>query len=339
MLSILKIRHYKLYKFVKKVYRYIFLSVNTANTINIKYYPIDINIEITTKCNAKCDSCTHDEIIASGDRPLKHMNIEFARNIIDKLKEMTVLHNIPQNLIKFSPVGLGEPLLNPDFFEIISYAKKIFPKAILHMNTNGILLTPEISKKLIECEIDYIYISLGYNNPTSYKKYMGVDKYDLVCKNIKTFLQLKGSKKPSVLIHNFDVPENRSGFHDLQKYWSSFINPNDSVVLYPYYLIKNFKQTKKACYPCNQLWSVIMIDVEGYIFPCCIGVWKKRDESILLGHIKDENKIIFEKLKTIQQNHLKKNFGTCESCDVLFSGEEINKKILNELGNLNLQSS
>ncbi len=323
--------HYNVYNHLKKVYRY-FLG----SSVNVKYFPIDLNIEVTTKCNAKCDSCPHDKIIASGDRPLKHMDIEFAKNIIDKLKEMTVLQNVPQNLIRFSPVGLGEPLLNPDLFKIISYAKKTFPKAILHMNTNGILLTPEISKRLIESEIDNIIISLGYHNSTSYKKYMGVDKYDLVCKNIRTLLQLKGSKKPNVFIHNFDVPENRSGFHDFKKYWSTFINRNDFVCFYQYRELKDFKQTKKAKYPCNQLWNVIMVDVEGYIFPCCIGVWKKRDKSLMLGHVKDENKIIYEKLRLLRQNHLKENFGTCESCSVLFSDEKINKKVLKELDKLNI---
>jgi hypothetical protein len=57
-----------------------------------------------------------------------------------------------------------------------------------------------------------------------------------------------------------------------------------------------------------------------------------------LGHVKDENKIIFEKLRIIQQNHLNKNFGTCESCGILFSYEGINKKMLNELSKLNLLS-
>ena len=107
---------------------------------NIKKY--SLNIETTTVCDAKCKFCTHNDIIRNKIKIPKHMKVDQAKLIIDKLVELT--KDIPQDQIYINPTGLGEPTLNPDLFFILEYIKLKFPASKIYMNTNCIGLNKEL---------------------------------------------------------------------------------------------------------------------------------------------------------------------------------------------------
>ena len=41
----------------------------------------------------------------------------------------------------------------------------------------------------------------------------------------------------------------------------------------------------KRRYPCAALFSTIMVDKDGFIYPCCMGVAHGRESDICLGNI------------------------------------------------------
>src|SRR5512140_2339035 len=77
-------------------------------------YPTDLNVELTSACNAKCDFCTHDRLVSQRIRPSKHMDLSFAESVLAKLRVLVDGLGIPEDGIRFGPVGLGEPLLYPN---------------------------------------------------------------------------------------------------------------------------------------------------------------------------------------------------------------------------------
>lgn len=94
-------------------------------------------IELTDRCNEHCLHCGS----VCGDRFVSDMlTADEIRNFLDGIKR-----DFPLNRLMLCVTG-GEPLLRPDFFEIMNYANALgFGWG---MTTNGTLITPEVARRL-----------------------------------------------------------------------------------------------------------------------------------------------------------------------------------------------
>lgn len=88
-------------------------------------------LEVTNYYNFRCHFCPQGISI----RPPEHMDTELVKNLIEQLYEAGYENNLYFHL-------LGEPLLHPDIFEIMEFASKQIPRAILFMNGSLLLATP-----------------------------------------------------------------------------------------------------------------------------------------------------------------------------------------------------
>lgn len=100
----------------------------------------------TRTCNLKCKHCYME---SDAQKYEGELTTEEAKHFIDDLAEF----KIPALL--FSG---GEPLIRPDFFELVTYAtsKGIRPT----LSTNGTLITREVAQKLKDLGVGYVGISL-----------------------------------------------------------------------------------------------------------------------------------------------------------------------------------
>jgi MoaA/NifB/PqqE/SkfB family radical SAM enzyme len=136
--------------------------------------PILANIEITTYCNLKCRFCARTQLNKSN----RHMPLARFQNILALLP----------NLYQIVLVGLGEPLLHPQIIDFIRYAKSLNKK--VGMVTNAMLLTPEVSRQLLESGLDSIAFSLdGADLHLASLVRAGTD-FDRVIGNIREFVKL-----------------------------------------------------------------------------------------------------------------------------------------------------
>lgn len=99
-------------------------------------YPIELEISLTNACNHRCIFCAVDY---TGYQPTM-MNRDI---LIQNLKEIA-----PKGVKSVIYAGEGEPLLNKDAVEIINKTKEFGIDAA--MSTNGVLLTPEVSKECLK---------------------------------------------------------------------------------------------------------------------------------------------------------------------------------------------
>ena len=132
-----------------KVFKYLHDGIPYRILNGHAFLPLKIIIEVTYKCNLSCRMCYLIE-----ERKNKELK--------EKVTEMTTkeIKNIIDQVGKKLPIITytgGEPLIRKDIIEIIKYTKK---KNICGLLTNGILLTEDISKKLVDTKIDSITISL-----------------------------------------------------------------------------------------------------------------------------------------------------------------------------------
>lgn len=97
-----------------------------------------VEIETTSFCNRKCWFCSNNKI----DRTQHNfMSDRMYLDILDSLSAISYCGKV-----SFS--HYNEPLAEDKIFEDIRLAKSSLPDALLHLNTNGDYLTPDILEKL-----------------------------------------------------------------------------------------------------------------------------------------------------------------------------------------------
>lgn len=127
-------------------------------------------IEMTTHCNEHCRHCGSN----CGDiREQGALSGEEIKSFLARLKT-----EMPIEKLKLSITG-GEPLLRPDFFDIMNYAHRLGYQ--WGMTSNGLLITREVAEKLFGAGMRTVSISL-----------------DGLKENHEWFRQVKGSYEKSL---------------------------------------------------------------------------------------------------------------------------------------------
>jgi len=120
-------------------------------------------------CNQKCLHCyaANQEYAET-----KELSTEEWKKVIDICKK----NCIPQ--LTFTG---GEPTLREDLVELIDYSKWF----VTRLNTNGVLLTKELCKKLFEASLDSIQVTLYSSDPKKHNKLVGAENFEQTVQGIK----------------------------------------------------------------------------------------------------------------------------------------------------------
>jgi len=285
----------------------------------LKHYPTELNVELTTICNARCTFCTREKLMRSGARKPGHMDEALARHVLDRLLALTRHQGVGDSDVQFTPVGLGEPLHYPALFDVIAYARELWPAGEIRINTNGIALDERRARLLADSPVHTATFSLCFIDPGDHREKLGVDAHERICENIERFLRLRSDGRPAVTIHVFDLPENRARYSAFAKRWLPHFGRHDLLALPRYVPMTTRAHNGGPTCPCGQLWTTVMVDIEGYVYPCCAGVWIARDPDLCLGHIDEPFEVLLAKLEGIRQAQLRGEYGTCANCAYLYS--------------------
>lgn len=112
--------------------------------------PICLTWELTYACNLSCIHC----LSSSGRRDPRELDTAGCLSIVDELKELQVF---------YVNIGGGEPMLRPDFFEIVEYATT--NQVGVKFSTNGTYLDPVAARRL--AAMDYLDIQLSIDGATA----------------------------------------------------------------------------------------------------------------------------------------------------------------------------
>ena len=135
-------------------------------------FPTTVEIDLTNNCNHKCSFCFYADSIGRGGMPVLETKI-----IKKRIKEMKEL-----GVRGISFTGGGEPLLHPDFLEIVTYSKE--QGLDIGLITNGSAINQK-KVEILNKNLTWIRISMAGGDPESYKKVQGVDQFQKVIDNIK----------------------------------------------------------------------------------------------------------------------------------------------------------
>lgn len=269
-------------------------------------YPSISAIELTNFCNSACEFCPHKTM----KRKKEHMKFETFKKIIDEIS------TYPQGLIWTHM--FGEPLLHPNLFEFITYAKNKGIK--IGISTNCFLLNYDNSKKILENDVDNVILCLDGATKDTYEKLRVGLIYDDVRQNIINFLRMKGDRrKPYVQLQFVENVYNKNEVNAFKKEWKNVREIDEVRILkssdWAGQVDEKFNSKKIRNMPCGIPWHYLAIHSDGNITFCCADV----DAKIKLGNIK--NTTLKEAwdgdiLGNMRKSHLKGTFinGLCDNC-------------------------
>ena len=263
---------------------------------DFKISPLCLDLEVASICDLACSFCYRQYV----STPDKIMKKELAFSLIDQAAKL----KIPS--MKFN--WRGEPLLNPKFPEIVSYAKK---KGILEtlINTNATKLDEKMSEKIIKSGLDLMIYSFDGGTKKIYEKMrpgrFDKNNFDDIYKNILNFSKIRkklNSPFPRTKIQMILTHETRK---EQDEYFRLFKDIVDEVSVKQYterggklndldqkfdkkFLIKNLdlkkkfspdaavmKDSKEDIYistgrlPCEQPFQRLLTTYDGKVGMCC----------------------------------------------------------------------
>jgi MoaA/NifB/PqqE/SkfB family radical SAM enzyme len=151
--------------------------------------PACFGVAVTTLCNLRCPYCVRE---ALGAKENMHMDFDaFARQIKDiKTARRVALF------------GLGEPFLNPRFFDFVKLCKDA--GVYVATSTHGMSLKPEVRERLIELQLDELNISMDATEKKLFEALRLGANFDTVVEQVTALAELKrarGAANPMIAIN------------------------------------------------------------------------------------------------------------------------------------------
>jgi radical SAM protein with 4Fe4S-binding SPASM domain len=219
-------------------------------------FPIHLDIEVTNVCNLRCRFCATTYIkVKKG-----FMKWETVKRVLDEAEEYGAY------ACKFNM--RGEPLLHEGLGRFIEYAKK---KGIVDVffNTNGVLLTEEKAKMLIDSGLDRLTISFEGFEKEMYEKNRVGAKFEKVVANVERLRRLRDNlncTKPKIRVQAVLIPELKDRLDEFIIFWKDRVDQvsyNDMLDNVP----KRIKPIKSS-WICPFPYQRIMIMWDGTITTC-----------------------------------------------------------------------
>lgn len=259
-----------------------FRRVNRAyvkNTV-LQDFPIDIEIETISACNARCIMCPNSVVGGKAGPQQQVLSTEMYKAVINEISGYTV-----RCLALFSQ---NEPLMDKRIVDLITYGKEKCPLAKVIINTNAFLLNQELSDRILKSGLDHITFSVHGWTEETMKKVSGLD-FKTVLSNVTYFIEKRISTKNKIevglnclkTIHftkkDYDVAFNFSRKYGLPFALLTPTNRADNVDsgFYPHFQRRSKKRIRKCLMDDRPLNSTTILG-NGDVVACCMD-WKREE--------------------------------------------------------------
>ena len=159
-----------------------------------------MDIEPTTGCNFRCTMCS----VSSDKFVAKNLDLDVFKKVID---ENTQLINIKLQ-------GMGEPLVNKNFSQMVEYANKYGIAA--EFVTNGSLLTQKNIEKISNLFLSRVSISIDGSTKETFERIRVGSNFDEVIANTKNFINYFKNKNKQTEIRALSLIQS-SNFHEVEE--------------------------------------------------------------------------------------------------------------------------
>ena len=248
--------------------------------------PFTLIVEPTSRCNFRCVQCF---------QAVKEDNY-FTRNRLDMplarfrrvIRQLLAWKGPKLKVLKLSLYG--EPLLNPDFCEMLRLARKADIAERIETTTNASLLTRAVAEKLVKYQLDYARVSIYAPGQRGHERVTGT-KTDIrnIHRNLAALQEIKKlrkSEKPFVSAKMLDTygPENdrfMALYRDVadEVYIDkphSWIKTGSADFMKNYYkgglgaAVKDLKRHSTERAACPMAFTTMVVRSNGDVSPCCV---------------------------------------------------------------------
>ncbi len=219
---------------------------------------LNVYIEPTNRCNLKCSFCVRNHM----DRVKHRLSLTDFKQIVDTFPTGSY----------FSLAGNGEPLLNPEIYDMITYAEaKGMWVAII---TNASALSEQNRSKLVQHAPTRVQLSFQSIDKETNERIMRGSKFGRELQNILEFILLvrKTALRTLITISRVDFAESAASADATRIFWGKM--PIDNYFEGPLLSI----QTGSEAYdpvsmdgpysPCANPWDSLKINADGTVNPC-----------------------------------------------------------------------
>ena len=268
----------KIWNIVKLRISYV-LSV-TKRKASVWGNPMALSIEPINVCNLKCPECPTGMGVLT--RPKGMVSLSDYR---------LILKHLHRSLWHVNLYFQGEPYMHPDFFSLVSLAKK--RKLVVETSTNAQYLNYGNALETVKSGLDILVVSMDGTTQEVYEKYRIGGRLDKVLeglKNIATAKKELKSLKPVVRVQFLAFGFNEHQVTDFEKMALTYganqvevkqaqvyevekkvdLLPNDKSLsrygLCEHGAVRLRGKVKNSCW---KHWSSAVVTWDGKVVPCC----------------------------------------------------------------------
>ena len=235
---------------------------------SIPDWPLHLDVDTNYTCNLNCVMCP----LGTPGFP-----IDYQKKWLDFDLYRGVLTEGARRGLASVRIGLtGEPLLRPDIPDFIRLARDLGLIDIM-LITNGVLLTWDMGRELIEAGLTRLMVSLDAVRPETYRRIRRGGQLERTVGNVLNFLDLRremGRDLPLVRVSFIRMSFNEDEKNDFENFWQ---DRADYFSFQEYANILESPDTdffpsrpKKAeRFRCPDPWQRLSLFVNGDLFPCC----------------------------------------------------------------------
>jgi radical SAM protein with 4Fe4S-binding SPASM domain len=272
---------------------HIYESCNAGNSkakhANLPEFPRIIDVELVNLCNFRCLMCP------TGNHSMKREQGFLSAETYYKLLDEIRGHNVALRFIRW-----GEPLMHPKVIEFFAAAKK--DGHLVHLNTNGSLLTPELADKMLGAAVDSIKFSFQGVCRDTYNEMRNIDFFDGLLDTIAMMHAKRGQGAgPFIQISTTVTYESQA----LQDSFLARVKPIcdavnigstsfdwldlNAVRLRPHEIdllkrLKELESVDKVHPECPEVFDKMSLNWDGKVTACCMD----SDDLMVVGDIKTE---------------------------------------------------
>lgn len=285
---------------VRKLFNYILIKCSYFVSLVARHphhrgMPVSISVEPTTSCNLNCPECPSGR--KDFHRPRGNISLGEFQHVIDQLKG---------HLMYLMLYFQGEPLLNPEFFDMVSYARQ--NKVYTATSTNGHYLDDDNAKQLVRSGLDRLIISLDGTDQDTYEQYRRGGDIQRVLSGIRNVVKWKKelrSSRPFLIIQFLVFKHNEHQIKDIKKLTKElgvrlelktaqvYDHENDTLMIPESSKFSRYKRggdgkwalKKPMRNRCSRMWDGAVITWDGRVVPCCFD----KDATYQLGKLDNQS--------------------------------------------------
>lgn len=258
--------------------------------------PISLSIEPTTACNLQCPECPSG--LRQFSRPTGRLRMKHFKPWIDQLAPHTAYLTF---------YFQGEPYLNPDFLDMVAYAKE--KGLYTATSTNAHFITQETAEGTVESGLDRLIISIDGTTQEVYEQYRREGQLEKVLEGTKQMVAARKrlkSKSPHLIFQFLVVRPNEHQVEEVYRLAEElgvdevklktaqvyeYENGNPLIPEQEQY--SRYKRQAKGTYElknkllnhCWRLWHTCVITWDGKVVPCCFD----KDASHPMGSLAEQD--------------------------------------------------